>query len=152
MEQGLLGNNVITQVGIIVHDIDKASREFAEFFGIPVPSWILTDAEDKTQTQYRGKPSAARAKLAFMHFGSLDIELIEPDKAPSTWREFLDTHGEGVHHLAFVIQDMKGRVRTLESKGHALVQKGKYTGGRYAYIDTTRALKTIIELLENDPK
>ena len=57
-----------------------------------------------------------------------------------------------VHHLAFVIQDMKGRVRTLESKGHALIQKGEYTGGRYAYIDTTRTLKTIVELLENDPK
>ncbi len=152
MDKGLLGNNVITQIGIVVHDIEKASREFAEFFGIPVPSWHETDAEDKAQTRHRGKPTAARAKLAFMRFGGLDIELIEPDKAPSTWREHLDQHGESIHHLAFVIQDMKGRVKTLESKGHALIQKGEYTGGRYAYIETTRTLKTIVELLENDPK
>ncbi len=150
MDNGLLGNNVITQVGIIVRDIEKASREFAEFFGIPVPKAIVTDAEDKARTQYRGMPSAARAKLAFMHFGSVDVELIEPDRAPSTWREFLDTQGEGVHHIAFVIQGMKDKVLALESKGHLLVQKGEYTGGRYAYIDTTRALKTIVELLEND--
>jgi methylmalonyl-CoA/ethylmalonyl-CoA epimerase len=31
-----------------------------------------------------------------------------------------------------------------------LLQKGEYTGGRYAYIDTLRDLKVIIELLEND--
>jgi pimeloyl-CoA synthetase len=31
-----------------------------------------------------------------------------------------------------------------------LLQKGEYTGGRYAYIDASRDLKVIIELLEND--
>jgi 4-hydroxyphenylpyruvate dioxygenase-like putative hemolysin len=85
-----------------------------------------------------------------MRFGSLDIELIEPDSEPSTWREFLDTKGEGVHHIAFVVDGMKRRVEDLEAHGHPLQQRGEYTGGRYAYIDTTRTLKTIMELLEND--
>jgi len=150
MDKGLLGNNVITQIGIVVRDIEKSSRNFAEFFGIPVPAWVQTDAMDKAQTRFRGAPTPARAKLAFMRFGSLDIELIEPDSHPSTWREHLEKRGEGVHHLAFVIEGMSDRVRELEARGHPLQQKGEYTGGRYAYIDTSEALKTIVELLEND--
>ncbi len=152
MGKGLLGNNVITQVGIVVRDIEKSSREFAEFFGIPVPAWVQTDTMDKAQTRFRGAPTPGRAKLAFMHFGSIDIELIEPDTHPSTWREHLDTRGEGVHHLAFVIEGMADRVRELEAHGHPLQQKGEYTGGRYAYVDTSKTLKTIVELLENDRK
>jgi catechol 2,3-dioxygenase-like lactoylglutathione lyase family enzyme len=152
MDKGFLGNNVITQIGIIVRDIEKSSKEFAEFFGIPVPKWIQTDTADKAQTRFRDASTPARAKLAFMRFGSLDIELIEPDKEPSTWREYLDTKGEGVHHIAFVIDGMRQRVADLEAHGHPLQQKGEYTGGRYAYIDTTRTLKTIVELLENDSK
>jgi methylmalonyl-CoA/ethylmalonyl-CoA epimerase len=150
MGTGLLGNNVITQIGIVVHDIEKSSREFAEFFGIPVPKWVQTDALEKSQTRYRGEPTPARAKLAFMKFGSLDIELIEPDRHPSTWREHLDSRGEGVHHIAFVIEGMADTVRALEERGHSLQQRGEYTGGRYAYLDTTKALKTVVELLEND--
>lgn len=152
MDKGLLGNNVITQIGIVVRDIEKSSREFAEFFGIPVPTWVQTDALDKAQTRFHGAPSTARAKLAFMKFGGLDIELIEPDTEPSTWREHLDSRGEGVHHIAFVIDGMKQKVADLEAHGFPLQQKGEYTGGRYAYIETAKTLKTIVELLENDPK
>jgi hypothetical protein len=151
MSGGAVGSTTVAQIGIVVRDVARTAKEFAEAFGIPVPEAKWTAGSEAAQTQYRGAPTAARAKLAFMRFGSLDIELIEPDTEPSTWREFLDTRGEGVHHIAFVIEGMKGRVVELGAKGFSLVQKGEYTGGRYAYIDTTRALKTIVELLENDP-
>lgn len=38
----------------------------------------------------------------------------------------------------------------LEGNQMALLQKGEYTGGRYAYIDTIPQLKVIVEQLEND--
>ncbi len=152
MGSGILGGNAIIQIGIVVKDVEKAARDFAAFFGIPVPGWTWTDPVEKARTSYRGKPSAARARLAFMKFGGLDVELIEPDKEPSTWREFLDARGEGIHHVAFFVQGMKDRVAELEGKGFPLVQNGEYTGGRYAYIDTVKTLKTVVELLENDPR
>ena len=80
----------------------------------------------------------------------MDIELIEPDENPSTWREFLDTNGEGVHHIAFVIKDMAGKIRKLADMGLPLIQRGEYTGGRYAYIESNDKLKVMLELLEND--
>lgn len=147
---GLLGNNIITQIGVLVHDIEKVSQAYADFFGIDKPPIVITDTADKAQTQFNGEPSEARAKLAFFNMGSLQLELIEPDEHPSTWRNYLNEHGEGPHHIAFVIEGMKEKVAVLESKGFPLEQKGEYTGGRYAYMNTIPQLKVLVELLEND--
>jgi hypothetical protein len=45
---------------------------------------------------------------------------------------------------------MKEKIAICERNGMPLLQKGEYTGGRYAYLDSNGALKTLIELLEND--
>lgn len=150
MEKNILGTQIVTQIGIIVKDIEKVSQAYADFFGIEKPKWSLTDPVEISQAEFRGEPAEARSKLAFIDCGQLQIELIEPDENPSTWREFLDEHGEGVHHIAFMINGMKEKVMLLEKSGMPLIQKGEYTGGRYAYMDTMDHLKVIIELLEND--
>ncbi|WHX48999.1 VOC family protein [Paenibacillus woosongensis] len=150
MEKGFLGTNVITQIGIIVRDIDKVSQSYADFFGIEKPRWFWTDTVDVARTEFKGASSEARAKLAFLDCGQLQVELIEPDEHPSTWREFLDEQGEGVHHIAFVIKGMKEKIAVLEANQMPLIQRGEYTGGRYAYMDTFKELKVMVELLEND--
>ena len=145
-----LGSNVICQVGLIVRDIEKSAKTYADLFGVDVPAWSLTDPEEKAHTRYRGRPTEGQAKLAFFQLGSLSLELIQPVGGPSTWQEFLDAHGEGVHHIAFQIKGMDGQIALLEGKGMPLVQRGEYTGGRYAYIDTVPQLAVVLELLEND--
>src|SRR5690625_2762096 len=119
-----LGTNIIAQIGIIVKNIEKTSQAYADFLGVEKPPANWTDTVDKAETEYNDKPSPARAKLAFFDMGSLQLELIEPDEHPSTWREHLDEHGEGVHHIAFVVEDMKGTVQKMEAKGMPLIQKG----------------------------
>jgi methylmalonyl-CoA/ethylmalonyl-CoA epimerase len=150
MANNILGNKLITQIGILVHDIEKTSRAYAQFFGVENPEWSITDEVDKAQTEYRGERTQARAKLAFFDMGSLHLELIEPDHHPSTWRESLDKNGEGPHHIAFVVKGMKEKIAVLERNQMPLLQTGEYPGGRYAYVDTLRDLKVITELLEND--
>lgn len=147
-----LGNNDITQVGMVVNDIEQTSKDWAELLGVPVPPVIVTDTMDIAQTQYNGQPSPARAKLAFFSLGDkVSLELIEPDRNPSTWRESLDAHGEGVHHIAFVIKGMQDKIALMEKLGLKCVQKGEYTGGRYAYLDAAdNKYKVVFELLEND--
>lgn len=147
---GILGNHFITQIGILVNDIEKVSAAYADFFGLEKPEIIVTDPEEIAQTRHNGKATEARAKLAFFDMGSVQLELIEPDHQPSTWRDYLNEHGEGPHHIAFVIEGMKEKIMLLEGKGFPLQQKGEYTGGRYAYMDTFKELKVLVELLEND--
>ena len=148
--KNIIGSNVITQIGILVNDIEKTSQAYADFFGVEKPTANWTDAVDKAETEFKGTQSPARAKLAFFDMGSLQLELIEPDQHSSTWREDLDKNGEGFHHIAFVVDDIKETVKGMEENGMPLIQKGEYTGGRYAYMDTTNELKVLLELLEND--
>jgi 4-hydroxyphenylpyruvate dioxygenase-like putative hemolysin len=81
--------------------------------------------------------------------GQVTIELIEPVGGPSTWQEFLDKHGEGVHHLAFMVKGTDQVVAVLEGQGIPMVQQGDYTGGRYTYLDGESKLGVVLELLEN---
>jgi hypothetical protein len=46
--------------------------------------------------------------LAGIFMLGLSIELIEPDGKPSTWQEFLDIRGEGIHHIAFLQEGTMG--------------------------------------------
>jgi methylmalonyl-CoA/ethylmalonyl-CoA epimerase len=151
MKKGILGTHVVTQVGLLVNDIEKTAQVYADFLGVAKPTIRVTDVIEKSQAKYKGIPTKARAKLAFFKVGEgLDIELIEPDGEPSTWREDLDRKGECVHHIAFQIKGMKEKVADLQEENMPLVQSGEYTGGRYAYVDAHRDLKVLIELLEND--
>ncbi len=146
----ILKVDVVAQIGIVVKDIEKVCENFSRIFGLEKPNIIITDIYEKSKTEYRENPTYARAKLAFFNFKNIVIEFIEPDENPSTWREFLDTYGEGIHHLGFEIKGMKEKIENFKEMGLEVVQKGEYEGGRYAYIDTLKKLKFIIELLEND--
>ncbi len=146
-KKNILGSNQVTQIGIVVKDIEKSSATFAAFFNVGKPSISITGPASETHAEFKGKPTDAKAKLAFFKFRNIVIELIEPVGGPSTWQEFLDSHGEGVHHIAFNVHDNKAKIMDLERKGVKLAQKGDYPGGMYAYIDTTDSLKIILELL-----
>ena len=137
------------QVGLVVRNIERSAQAYSQALGLPVPEIILTDPLEVAHTNYRGSPSEGRAKLAFFNLGQVSIELIEPVGGPSTWQEFLDTKGEGVHHLAFQIKDTGQVVEFLADQGVSFVQQGDYTGGMYTYLDATKPLGVILELLEN---
>jgi len=153
MGNPILGTDLLCQVGILVHDIEKSKKDWAEFLGVPPPEIQVSGDINESETKYLGEPSESWAKLAFLHVGpNVDIELIEPDKHPSTWRHDLDTNGEGFHHIAFVIKGMKEKIEICGKQGFKLLQSGEYAGGggRYAYIDANEKLKLVLELLEND--
>ena len=150
--EGLLGNNVVVQIGMVVDDIEKATRAWAEFLGMEEPAIITTDEYPVTKTQYRGAPSKARCRQSFFSLGSqVNLELIEPDREPSYWRECLDRDGPGVHHIAFFVEGMAEKSVMLEAHGMPLTMKGEWKGGRYAYHDASDKLHMVLELLEDDP-
>lgn len=150
MTDETLGTTKVTQVGIIVRDIEAKAQAWSEILGLPLPEIIVTDTVDIAQTEYQGHRTTARARLAFFQLGQVDLELIEPIGEPSTWKDQLDQHGDSLHHIAFQIKGMTEKIAYLDAKGIPLAQRGEYTGGRYAYVDGSRQLGTIVELLEND--
>lgn len=151
MEQPILGTSQVVQVAIIVKNIEVTASAYANFFAVPVPEISIAKSPPGKKTYYRGEDSNATAKLAFFDIGpNLQLELIEPDEKPSTWREHLDEKGEGVHHIAFQVKDMDEKLDKLAKRQMETVQTGSYEGGKYGYVDTLADLKVVLELLENE--
>jgi 4-hydroxyphenylpyruvate dioxygenase-like putative hemolysin len=145
-----LDSATVVQIGMIVKDVEKTASHYAEVFGIPKPAVVPIAADSFAKTDYRGQPSTAKGKAAFFDLGPVQMELIEPVGAPSTWEEFLRTKGEGIHHIAFKTMDMDTARIFLASKGMETVQHGGWNGGQYAYVDCSKQLGTILELLHSD--
>ncbi len=149
MSKPIVDSQSFCQVGIVVRDIKATSQRYARVLGVPVPEPVITGTLKEANTRHLGKPTEAQAKLAFFQVGSVSLELIEPIGGPSTWKNFLDTRGEGVHHIAFSVKGMDDVLAALASEGMPLEQKGDFPGGRYAYVDSSKDLKVILELLED---
>jgi methylmalonyl-CoA/ethylmalonyl-CoA epimerase len=145
--QEKFGKGQITQIGLVVSNIEEASKKWAAILGFDkIPEPIITDEYEKANTQFEGKPTEARAKLAFFQLENVTIELIEPVGKKSTWYKQLKKHGEGIHHIAFGVDGMEKNIAYLENKGGKLVQKGDFTGGSYSYVDMPN-VGVIFELL-----
>ncbi len=146
----LISDKQMMQVGIIVKDVENSAKAWATFLGNEeVPEIIVASGSEINPTKYKGKPTDAKARLAFFQLDNITIELIEPLGGPSTWQEFLDTKGEGIHHIAFDVNGMKNHIKNFEANGIPMVQHGGWDTGEYGYFDGGNGLALIIELLEH---
>lgn len=139
----------VCQIGIIVRDIEKAAKAWAKLLEVKAPQHILTEPAEEAHTCLRGQSTDGRAKIALFQLDNLWLELIEPVSGPSAWQEFLKTNGPGIHHIAFQVKDMDEQIAVFKGRGLSLLQRGQFTGGCYAYLDTAVELGAILELLEN---
>jgi len=150
LDGSLIDNQKMTQVGIVVDDIEKAAEAWSDFLGLDeVPGISVAEGHKSRPTAYRGEAINATAKLAFFQLENITIELIEPLEGPSTWEEFLKEHGPGIHHIAFNVDNMKRSVQLFGEAGIQEVQHGGWGSGEYAYMDASGSLELIIELLEH---
>ncbi len=147
-----LDSTIIWQVALVVRDIEKTAGNYAELFGVAMPEIIYGGSYEETHVEYKGKPVKAEYKMAFIKMGLLQLELIEPNDEPSAWRDFLDNHGQGVHHVAIHVGDVCQTLDFLKSKGVRLLQKGEFSGGSYHYADTYSKLGMVLELSEKKKK
>lgn len=150
---GILGNNQIAQVGFIVRDIEVSKQAFAKFFGVEPPPTFDGGSYEVSQVTVDGKPAPdANCLMAFFNIGpNTQLEIIQPNGAKSTWQDFLDQHGEGIHHIAFQVKNTEEKIKNCEEFGMKCLQRGKYgnASGEYVYMDAHTDLKCIIELLES---
>jgi methylmalonyl-CoA/ethylmalonyl-CoA epimerase len=150
-ESPVLQSTRMAQVAIIVEDIEKSSELFASMFGMDKPAVIIADGHESRPTRYRGQPSDATAKLAFIALENIQVEFIEPDGTPSIWQEFADNYHQGIQHIAFWVDDIEEAEQRFVAAGMEILQSGGWDGGAYSYIDAIRPMGMIIELLHNYP-
>jgi methylmalonyl-CoA/ethylmalonyl-CoA epimerase len=134
------------QVALVVRDIAKTARAWCDIFGQPMPEVFGLPPVEEAHTRFRGEPTKTRAKLAVLKMGPVVLELTEPDGEPSSWKAFLDQHGEGVHHIGFMVDDLPGTLSFLEKKGIPERHSGDYPGGRYVFVESEKLLGVILNV------
>ncbi len=145
----VLGTRRVCQIAVVVRDIDRAARHWAEFLALPVPPTILTAPGLQVGQTYLGQPSDAQCKLAFFEMENTVIELIQPLGGASSWQAVLDEKGEGVHHIAFNVTDTAGKTAALATRGIPVMHQGGHPStGQFTYLDSRDKLGLIVDLLE----
>jgi methylmalonyl-CoA/ethylmalonyl-CoA epimerase len=109
-----LGLPPISQIGIVVRDMHKAVAHYQSVFGLG-PWTVYDSTPDKYW--FKGKPSHMRLRQGKAMLGGIELELVQPLEGESTFHEFLQDHGEGLHHLAFNTEDYDGMIGRFEAAG-----------------------------------
>ena len=132
------------QINIIVDDIQKSAKAWAALLGVPEPEiWVnhLRSNGDNPYT-YRGMDVPCDLQMCVIDMGSWVLELHQVDGTPSTFREFQNKHGMGVHHLGFEVGDDRDEViRELKAMGFDTERTvGIYPGSSWTIVDTEDVL------------
>lgn len=151
----ILDTSKFSQVGYVVNNLEESIEKYEKLFGCkPVKVKENSGPYEITKTTVFGEPAPkADCRMAFFDLvNGVQIELIEPNQEPSAWRNGLNEDGEGIHHLAFNVDDAEEVANRLVSEmGGVIEQVGNYGNGsgRYIYVAVKNTLKCRIELLES---
>jgi len=106
-------------------------------------------------THYYGKIVDHQLIQGWQRHGTIAYEWCIPVKPPIVYEDHINKHGEGIHHLAFSVDDMDKVLDDYRSKGYVVSmggtwgELGKPGSGRYEYIDLEKAGGVTMELLWN---
>ncbi|WNH14072.1 methylmalonyl-CoA epimerase [Thalassobellus suaedae] len=95
--------NKIEHIGIAVKNIDDSNELFTKLFGEPQYKTEAVESEG--------------VKTSFFKVGNNKIELLEAIDQDSLIGKFINTKGEGIHHIAFDVDDIEAEVKRLKKEG-----------------------------------
>lgn len=136
----------ICQISLVVSDIEQTAQHYAALFGVPVPPIVICPPEEIAHTQFEGKPTKTRAKLCNFDLGQVVLELTEADEHPSTWKDFIEQNGPGVHHIGFVTENREETIRYFEEQNMPVRHYGEYPGGNYTVMDSVEKLGVYVNV------
>lgn len=127
----------VDHVGIAVFDLDAALSDYERLYGVfPL---------------YRETVEAQGVEEAMIPVGGSFVQLLQPLSADSPVGRFLASRGEGLHHLAFAVDDIELALSELAEQGARLVDTVPRPGGRgarIAFVHPSTLGGTLVELVE----
>ncbi len=129
----------INQIAIVVENLERVAENYWNILGIgpwAIYEWEYPLVYGRT---YYGEPAWARERIAIVQVGGVQLELVQPVEGPSIYRDWLEEHGEGLHHLNFLVDDVAEAVDVLAEEGFESLQGGRFgpreQQGAYNYVD-----------------
>jgi hypothetical protein len=143
-----LVSRTVIQNAFVVNDIHEAMDRWTRIYG--VGPWFFNPDVKVTAPLYRGQPTTAGYAMALAQAGSVQIELIQPlDDQPSCYRDLYPKGTEGPHHIAIFAADYDAEYARYVGLGYEVAFSGSNRDMRFAYIDTSKDLGVMVEILED---
>lgn len=130
------------QINIVVRDIELAAQKWAELLGIDVPEIRINHLEGNENYTYRGETVSCDLKVCDIPMNGFVIELHQPIGGPSSFQEFIEKHGNGVHHLGFEVGALRDDViEDMKKDGYDVNRTlGIYPGSSWTIVDAEETL------------
>jgi Glyoxalase/Bleomycin resistance protein/Dioxygenase superfamily len=138
------------QIAFVARDLNRLVSEFDA--GLSAGPWRGWDFGPQGQgREYRGAPAEWTLRLA-LNNRSPQYEVIEPVTGPSIHADWLEEHGEGFHHVGYVVRSLDQTTAEMEAAGHPVIARihsfGADGDGAAAYFDTAGTLGFLVEAVE----
>jgi methylmalonyl-CoA/ethylmalonyl-CoA epimerase len=127
----------IEHLGIAVKDLDTANNVYHKLLGSPAYKQEAVDSE--------------HVLTSFFKAGDNKIELLAATSPDSAIARFIEKRGEGIHHVAFAVDDIYAELNRLESEGFTILNKEPKRGADnklVAFLHPKGAHGVLVELCQ----
>jgi methylmalonyl-CoA/ethylmalonyl-CoA epimerase len=127
----------INHIGIAVRSIEDRRPFYEDTLGA-----VFENIEEVPSQKIR---------VGFFRVGDIRLELLEPADPSSTVATFLDKRGEGLHHVAFTVEDIEARIAELKQSGLRMIDETPRPGAhhmRIAFVHPKSTFGVLTELCE----
>lgn len=127
----------IDHIGIAVNSIDEQIPYYRDVLGLPLESVAVVPDQ--------------KVKVAFFKVGEVRLELLEPTDSSSPIARFIEKRGQGIHHLAFGVADLPGRIAEVKRAGIAMIDETPRRGAhdmKIAFLHPKATFGVLTELCE----
>ncbi|GAB4116851.1 MAG: methylmalonyl-CoA epimerase [Candidatus Caldatribacteriota bacterium] len=129
--------NKIDHIGIAVKSIEKARHFYEDILGLKITGVEVVEEQ--------------KVKVAFIPLGDSELELLEPTSSDGPVARFIESKGEGIHHLAYRVYNLDKTLKKLKETGIRLIdEKPRYGAGnaQIAFLHPKSSGGVLIELSE----
>jgi methylmalonyl-CoA/ethylmalonyl-CoA epimerase len=132
----------IEHIGIAVENLDNSVRFYEKVFGLKC--YKIEEVPDQ------------KVRTAFFMIGETKIELLEPTDHEGPIAKFIEKRGEGIHHIAFAVNNLTEQLKRAEKEGVKLIDVNPMKGAEgldIAFLHPKSTAGVLIELCEvRNPK
>ncbi|MBA7609007.1 hypothetical protein ES703_16193 [subsurface metagenome] len=117
-------------IGVMVKDADKTIEFLSSILGLG--PWLML--EESFDEMWAGEPFSVKGGHA--RLGSVVLEILQPLEKGSLWGQFVETKGEGLHHIAFCFPNWEETVAKLQEQGSKMLLGSRFDGKRFCFFET----------------
>jgi methylmalonyl-CoA/ethylmalonyl-CoA epimerase len=133
--------NKIEHLGIAVKDIAASNEIFTDLLGTPPYKEEVVESEGVI--------------TSFFKIGESKIELLQATNDQSPIHNFIEKRGEGMHHIAFAVEDIHAEIKRLMAKGYRMIHEKPKQGADgkiIAFMHPKSSNGVLVELCQDADK